>query len=69
MGVFPGSNAVKASAAIMRTPKLKVPSSNAFDEVASVPVAQAHVHFGRLDVLINNTGLNLVGTVEALATH
>jgi hypothetical protein len=37
MGVFLGSNEVKA-AAIMRTPKLKVPSSNALDEVASVPL-------------------------------
>jgi hypothetical protein len=29
----------------------------------------APAHLGRLDVLIKNTGVSLVGTVEALVTH
>ena len=27
-------------------------------------VRQAHAHFGKLDVMLNNTGYTLVGTVE-----
>jgi NADP-dependent 3-hydroxy acid dehydrogenase YdfG len=38
------------------------------DQVKSA-VAQAHVHFGRLDIVLNNAGYSLVGTIEEGSAH
>ncbi|MBH8560014.1 SDR family NAD(P)-dependent oxidoreductase [Hymenobacter sp. BT442] len=38
-------------------------------EQAKMAVAQAHAHFGRLDIVLNNAGYSLVGTVEEASLH
>jgi NADP-dependent 3-hydroxy acid dehydrogenase YdfG len=32
-------------------------------------VAQAHAHFGRLDIILNNAGYSLVGTIEEASAN
>ncbi len=38
------------------------------DQVTTV-VAQAHAHFGRLDIVLNNAGYSLVGTIEEASAN
>ncbi len=38
------------------------------DQVRSA-VAQAHAHFGRLDIVLNNAGYSLVGTIEEASAN
>ena len=39
------------------------------DEQVRQTVAQAHAHFGRLDVVLNNAGYSLVGTAEEVSVE
>ena len=39
------------------------------DEQVRQAVAQAHAHFGRLDVVLNNAGYSLVGTAEEVSVE
>lgn len=45
---------------------LQVDVTNA--EQVKTAVAQAHAHFGRLDIVLNNAGYSLVGTIEEAST-
>lgn len=38
-------------------------------EQVKTAVAQAHAHFGRLDIVLNNAGYSLVGTIEESAAE
>src|SRR5277367_99071 len=56
---------------VVRFPKTVLPLALDVtqEEAAKAAVDQAHRHFGRLDIVVNNAGFGLFGTVEEVTSE